>query len=161
MSKYIYIYKQTVESIPWSPVAEVRWDRKEILWVIHIFGQQLSIHGLIFRIKSANQNRYNFYRPPALHNITQIFAKEMKKETYSTVQIYPWNTLARYGKCISMLCSASSTWRSISSNFPVAFNSSLTGATVHQCAPKQKTDASEFVEHAIYNINLIDIFAQN
>jgi len=42
---------------------------------------------------------------------------------------YPSNTLARYGRCISMLCSASSTRISISSNFPVALSSSITGKT--------------------------------
>lgn len=58
--------------------------------------------------------------------------KSQLQQTISTedntilCKYYPSNTLARYGKCISMLCSASSTSRSIISNFPVALSSSTT-----------------------------------
>lgn len=50
----------------------------------------------------------------------------MPRSIKKYIHIYPSNTLARYGKCISMLCSASSTCMSINSNFPVAFSSSMT-----------------------------------
>lgn len=100
--------------------------REEIIGVICIFGKQLSIHGFIFCIKSTDQNRYNFYLVPDSRIWSQHQQRRLEDRNLIYEEIYPSNTLARYGKCISILCSASSMRMPIISNAPVAFRSSLT-----------------------------------
>lgn len=91
-------------------------------------GQAPIIMGTIFTLvlQVHPQKKISNVSPNAFHKA--IETKSIKSSHHVTCAnwhfTYPWKTFARKGKCISMLCSASSTLMDISSNLPLARSSS-------------------------------------
>lgn len=63
-------------------MTKIRGHGKKIIWIIHIFGKQSSIHGFILSIKSTNQNGYNFHLVPVMYHQKSASTKIIMELVY-------------------------------------------------------------------------------